>query len=305
MGRASTTCRPMTNASLCWPNRSRRRNAWTCRAATRASWCSAPTRRWVGLSESLHYRSTMSKSRIPAGAVVRGTDKGYVHGDIPLTPGQQRPVEKVEETYPYMRPRDAATLILVRLKGKVPEVLMGCRAAKSAFMPNRYVFPGGRVDKADAHIPIATPLDRHVKARLLKAASLQRAQALGVAAVRETFEETGLMLAKPLKNGAPGKDYGEHWKGFLDKGFAPALDRLDLIARAVTPPGRPRRFNARFFIARAEDATGKIRHSSELGDVRWVRLDEARELPLPTITGLILGHTGHLIKAPHDRNHPG
>jgi len=122
-----------------------------------------------------------------------------------------------------------------------------------------------------------------------------------VAAVRETFEETGLMLAKPLKNGAPGKDYGEHWRGFLDKGMAPALDCLDLIARAVTPPGRPRRFNARFFMARAEDATGKIRHSSELGDVRWVRLDEARELPLPTITGLILGEVGRLMKEPPDR----
>ena len=112
----------------------------------------------------------MTKPRIPAGAIVRGTDKGYVHGDIPapgvLKPGQERPVEKVEEKYPYMRPRDAATLILVRMKNRTPEVLMGCRAAKSAFMPNRYVFPGGRVDLADAHIPIATPLDRHGKARL-------------------------------------------------------------------------------------------------------------------------------------------
>ena len=69
----------------------------------------------------------MSKRAIPAGAVVRGTDKGYVHGD--LKPGNERPVEKIEKTYPYMRPRDAATLILVRMKGKTPEVLMGCRAA--------------------------------------------------------------------------------------------------------------------------------------------------------------------------------
>ena len=167
-------------------------------------------------------------------------------------------------------------------------------------MPNRYVFPGGRVDRADARVPVATPLDRHVKARLLKAASEQRARALGVAAVRETFEETGLMLAKPLKGGAPEEDFGEHWHGFLDKGMAPALDCLDLIARAVTPPGRPRRFNARFFMARAEDATGEIRHSSELGDIRWVRLDEARELPLPTITGLILGEIGRLVKEPPD-----
>ncbi|MBS0538473.1 MAG: NUDIX domain-containing protein [Proteobacteria bacterium] len=241
----------------------------------------------------------MSKPRIPAGAVMRGTDKGYVHGD--LKPGSERPVEQIEKTYPYMRPRDAATLILVRMQGRTPEVLMGCRAAAHAFMPNRYVFPGGRVDLADAHVPVATALDRHVKARLLKAATLTRAQALGVAAVRETFEETGLIIGKPLKGGTPKKDYGEHWHGFLDKGMAPALDCLDLIARAITPPGRPRRFNARFFMARAEDATGEIRPSSEMGDIRWVKLDEARELPLPTITGLILGEIGRLVKEPPDR----
>ena len=151
-------------------------------------------------------------------------------------------------------------------------------------------------------MPIATPLDRHVKARLLKAATAQRAQALGVAAVRETFEETGLMLGQAAQGRrARARTIGEHWKGFLDKGMAPALDCLDLIARAVTPPGRPRRFNARFFMARAEDATGEIRHSSEMGDIRWVQLDEARELPLPTITGLILGEIGRLVKEPPDR----
>ena len=103
-----------------------------------------------------------------------------------------------------------------------------------------------------------------------------------------------------LLDGPPEEDFGEHWRGFLDEGFAPALDCLDLIARAVTPPGRPRRFNARFFMARADDATGEIRHSSEMGDIRWVRLDEARELPLPTITGLILGEIGRLVKEPPD-----
>ena len=232
---------------------------------------------------------------------MRGRDKGYDHGAPMLKPGSERPVDKFERKYPYMRPRDAATLILVRQNGKIPEVLLGCRDAKHAFMPNRYVFPGGRVDRADARVPIATPLDRYVKARLEKAATARRAQALGVAAVRETFEETGLMLAKPLKGGAPREDFGEPWKGFLDKGMGPALGCLDLIARAVTPPGRPRRFNARFFMARAEDAIGRICHSSELGDIRWVRLDEARELPLPTITGLILGEIGRLVKEPPDR----
>jgi 8-oxo-dGTP pyrophosphatase MutT (NUDIX family) len=148
---------------------------------------------------------------------------------------------------------------------------------------------------------LATPLDPFVDERLRRAATAQRARALAVAAIRETFEETGLLLAKPLAGGAPKEDYGAHWQGFLDQGLAPALDCLDLIARAVTPPGRPRRFNARFFMARAEDTSGEIRHSSEMGDVRWVKLNEARELPLPTITGLILGEIGRLIKEPPDR----
>lgn len=230
---------------------------------------------------------------------MRGVDKGY---DDPPKVGGQRPVDKTYEgqKFPYLRPRDAATLILVRQHGDVPEVLLGCRDAKHAFMPNRYVFPGGRVDLADASVPVATPLNPFVDERLQRAATAQRARALAVAAVRETFEETGLMLAKPLASGPPAKDFGEHWLGFLDKGLAPALDCLDLIARAVTPPGRPRRFNARFFMARAEDASGEIRHSSEMGDIRWVRLDEARELPLPTITGLILGEVGRLMKEPPD-----
>ena len=238
----------------------------------------------------------MSKRAIPAGAVVRGTDKGYVHGD--LKPGSERPVEQVEKTYPYMRPRDAATLILVRMKGKTPEVLMGCRAAAHAFMPNRYVFPGGRVDRADAHVPIATPLNRFVDARLQKAATALRARALAVAAVRETFEESGLMLAKPLKGGAPDRDFGEHWKGFLDKGLAPALHHLDYIARAVTPPGRPRRFNARFFMMDAEAVQGTMKDSTEIYDLRWVSLEAARKLPLPTITGLMLGEIALLLKEP-------
>jgi 8-oxo-dGTP pyrophosphatase MutT (NUDIX family) len=227
----------------------------------------------------------MSNRSIPEGAVVRKVDTTHEG-----------------ERYPYLRPRDAATLILLRSGSTaIPEVLLGCRAAAHAFMPNRYVFPGGRVDPADARIPVATPLDPFVDERLQRAATAQRARALAVAAIRETFEETGLLLAKPLEGGAPAQDYGAHWQGFLDKGLAPALDCLDLIARAVTPPGRPRRFNARFFMARAEDATGEIRPSSEMGDIRWVRLDEARELPLPAITGLILGEVGRLAKEPPDR----
>src|SRR5688500_20339528 len=99
----------------------------------------------------------MSKGRIPTGAVVRGTDKASdLSPSAPvLQPGSERPVDKFDQKYPYLRPRDAATLILVRQRGKIPEVLLGCRDAKHAFMPNRYVFPGGRVDPADSRVPVA------------------------------------------------------------------------------------------------------------------------------------------------------
>ena len=204
-----------------------------------------------------------------------------------------------------LKPRHAATLIVVRDDGDRPRLLMGRRNRGLAFMADKWVFPGGRVDRGDYTAPSASELSPDTTARLAleprHPSPARLARALALAAVRETFEETGLILGKPLKGGAPRKDYGEHWKGFLDQGMAPALDSLDLIARAITPPGRPRRFNARFFMARAEDASGEIRHSSEMGDVRWVKLNEARELPLPTITGLILGEIGRLIKEPPDR----
>jgi len=218
-----------------------------------------------------------------------------------LKVGQERPVDATYEGQktPAMKPRDAATLIIVR-KPKdpdgMPEVLLGCRDAGHAFMPNRYVFPGGRVDPADARVPVATTLRPEVDERLRRAASAQKARALAIAAVRETFEETGLIIGEPW-DGASGT-VDKHWQGFLDQGLAPALHHLDYIARAVTPPGRPRRFNARFMMTDAEVLKGTIKDSSELGDIRWVRLDEAQKLPLPTITGLILGEVGRLLREP-------
>lgn len=218
-----------------------------------------------------------------------------------LKVGQERPVDAAYEGQktPAMKPRDAATLIIVRKPQNpagMPEVLLGCRDAGHAFMPNRYVFPGGRVDAADAWVPVATPLRSEVDERLRRAASAQKARALAIAAIRETFEETGLIIGEPWE-GKTGEVAG-HWHGFLDQGLAPALHHLDYIARAVTPPGRPRRFNARFLMTDAEVLKGSIKDSSELGDIRWVRLDEAQKLPLPTITGLILGEVGRLLREP-------
>lgn len=212
--------------------------------------------------------------------------------------GVERRVDQMHEGeyHPYRKPRDAATLILVRHNRKVPEILLGCRHGSNAFMPNRYVFPGGRVDPQDTRVPYAADLRQDVAERLSRACSIARGRALAIAAIRETFEETGLIIGKPHQNRKP---VAEHWKGFIDSGFAPALDSLDYIARAVTPPGRPRRFNARFFMA--DDsviAGGEIKSNGELGDIRWVRLDEAQQLPIPTITQLVLGEVARLLKEP-------
>jgi len=214
--------------------------------------------------------------------------------------GVERRVDQLHEGehHPYYRPRDAATLILVRQTGPAPEVLLGCRHGKTAFMPNRYVFPGGRVDAADTRVPFAADLREDVAERLERACTIARGRALAIAAIRETFEETGLIIGKPWQ---PKKSatIAEHWHGFLDSGMAPALDSLDYIARAVTPPGRPRRFNARFFMADASViAGGDIKSNGELGDIRWVRLDEAQQLPIPTITQLVLGEVARLLKEP-------
>ena len=111
-------------------------------------------------------------------------------------------VERMNEverdlSYAYVRPKDASTLMLVDRSGPVPKVLLGKRHQRHKFMPGRYVFPGGRVDPADRLMPVARPLDPHAEAHLMKRlqrASPVKARAFALAAIRETFEETGLLL---------------------------------------------------------------------------------------------------------------
>lgn len=185
------------------------------------------------------------------------------------------------------RPKDAATLILIRRDGDRPEILMGQRHGRHAFMPNRYVFPGGGVDRTDHRVKAATPLREDVAMVLGRNCPPSRVRAIANAAIRETYEETGLMLAAPF-NGERLGARAAPWPDFVARGVAPAHGALDYIFRAVTPPGRPRRFNARFFLAEADHLIGEIRPSEELGDIRWVSLDEALGLPIPRITHEVL-----------------
>ena len=197
-----------------------------------------------------------------------------------------------------MRPRDAATLIIVR---GGTEVLLGVRNARHVFMPHRYVFPGGRVDPGDARVPCPAPLQSDVERRLTHSVSKARARGLAMAAVRETFEETGLILGHRTKN--PPRSRSEHWRPFFRRGFVPAVDTLGYFARAITPPGMVRRFDARFFTVDARHMHGDLRGNGELGDLHWVHLEEAPELPLAPITELVLGLlTGLLPQVP---DHPG
>jgi 8-oxo-dGTP pyrophosphatase MutT (NUDIX family) len=196
-------------------------------------------------------------------------------------------------TSPYVRPKDAATLILVDRSGKAPKVLLGKRHASHKFMPGRYVFPGGRVDPGDGLMPVARPLDPQAEAALMKRMqrpSATRARAFALAAIRETFEETGLLLGVPAET-PPAVPEGP-WTAYAAAKFLPDLSVLRFIGRAITPPGRNRRFDARFFTAdanaiahRVEGITGP---DAELVELVWMPLGEAQQLDMPAVTGVML-----------------
>lgn len=185
-------------------------------------------------------------------------------------------------------PRDAAALVLCRRDQGEPQILLGRRAGGLKFMPNLYVFPGGRVDPADARAARATDLRPEVLAKLALGATPARARGLALAAVRETFEEAGLLVGQRVTRRARSKTAS--WSKFFANGIVPALHGLDYIARAITPPGNPRRFDTRFFLADASHAHSPdaLAGSGELLDLRWVPLSRVRELALPEATLMVI-----------------
>ena len=158
---------------------------------------------------------------------------------------------------PVVEPRHAASLIVLRQGPAGPETLMGRRGAGHRFMPHCLVFPGGAVDPGDAVAPAASELRPEVMRHLLLSSDPALARGLAIAAARELEEETGLTLGAP-----------------------PHLDGFDYLCRAVTPPGSPVRFNARFLVVDAARVGGRLAGSGELEDLRWYRLEEA---PMPDL----------------------
>ena len=193
--------------------------------------------------------------------------------------------------------RHAATVIMVRDRDTNPRILMGQRGAKAAFMPNKFVFPGGAVDAGDADIPLATPLQPDCIAQLSHEADTALIPAIATAAIREVWEETGLILGETGEwQTTPPQD----WASFAAAGYLPSAAGLTFVFRAITPPGRPRRFDARFFMVDAAQVCGDVddfTHAcDELSHLQWIALDDMRNFDLPFITQVVMAEVTKLIR---------
>jgi len=185
-----------------------------------------------------------------------------------------------------VRPKNAATVMIIRRDGPKPRVLMGKRHGGHSFMPDRWVFPGGRIDRGDYHAPAANELRHDVGALFDAYLPAGRGRALALAAIRETWEEAGLLLAQP----GPVRPAAGSWRTFVAQGALADLEALDVIARAITPPSVGKRFDTWFLLADAERLMSFDRQPDcgELEEIAWVDFDEAQSLPLPTVTRMML-----------------
>ncbi|HXV29200.1 MAG TPA: NUDIX hydrolase [Sinorhizobium sp.] len=181
------------------------------------------------------------------------------------------------------RPRDAASIMLLDRSGESVRVLMGRRHSAHAFMPDLYVFPGGRCDPTDYRIGFSGDLHpavlRSLKATDGRPLTDGRARALALAAVRELHEEAGVGIGRP------------HGQADASLPFLPDLANLRYMARAITPPGHPRRFDTRFFAVFADEADidpSEVLESRELQDLQWIDVNDRSSLRIPEITAVIL-----------------
>jgi len=198
-----------------------------------------------------------------------------------------------DQSHPDSEPRDAATLMLIDRAGPKPKVLLGRRHHSHKFMPGKFVFPGGRIEALDRAMSAASELHPDTQTKLLErvaSPSAELARGFALAAVRELAEETGLLLG--VERSDPPAVPGDIWAEFAKADIHPDLAQIHFIARAITPPRRPRRFDTRFFTADATAVAHKIEGvvgpESELVELVWVPIEEATKLDMPTITGVVL-----------------
>lgn len=216
--------------------------------------------------------------------------------------------------------RPAATLALLRIGADgEAETLMGQRGGAAGFMPSKFVFPGGALDPEDRQLAMAMQIQCPGDPRLAllpladrdtgapEAEALDEPTlglALELAAIRETFEETGLRLGAPDADVAAieaARRCGGEWAAFVEQQAAPTPQSLGFFFRAITPPRMPRRFDARFFVAPASAVMGDpldfSRASGELSSLAWTPLSQAASFDLPFITNLVIAELQALAAA--------
>jgi 8-oxo-dGTP pyrophosphatase MutT (NUDIX family) len=177
-------------------------------------------------------------------------------------------------------PRDAASLILLRRDGNAAQVLLGRRSMAARFMPGFYVFPGGRVGAEDRLQLEPEPRD----GRDMDAVRI----ALMRAAIRETYEETGLLLGYPAPHDGDRPVRTALEVAYHAGGLRPAVDALKYVGRAITPRQSPVRFNTRFFSADGMLAHGALASNGELDDLGWRTLEACLSLPMADVTRFML-----------------
>jgi len=194
---------------------------------------------------------------------------------------------------PVIKPKPAGTLLILDEQNGQPHVLMGRRHKAHTFMPDVFVFPGGRVDRPDNHAPFHSDLTKPTLERLMASglkslATHRRARAFALAAIRETFEEVGMLIGTPLRQDT--NETNPVWAPFLNHKQVPNLEPLRYVARAVTPPGWIRRYDTRFFTVTRAAVSLELQDSptDELSELTWVPLDRTDEYEIPRITQMVL-----------------
>ena len=189
---------------------------------------------------------------------------------------------------------DAASLIICRGQSDDIEVLMGRRRSRASFAPSMYVFPGGMLESADSKLSPPIPFN----AANLGSAVTNKIHALALTAIRETFEETGLLLGQ---KGELARVSHPTWEQCRHSGMVPAPRQLKFLGRAITPAAAPKRFHARFFVAALEHFSGSLIGNGELLDLRWVPLARTSDLPMLDVTEFMLEELARFLQGPRQR----
>jgi len=190
--------------------------------------------------------------------------------------------ESVRAKPAIVRPRDAASLILLRGEGNDLELLAGRRPGHVKFMPGVWVFPGGAIDREDGRKWRVEAGGDHLPPRLVRCAR---------AALRETWEEVGVLVGQrdaADRPAAPAHGLTAIETAYAECGLTASLDALTYVGRAITPTPVFRRFNTRFFLADASAVHGDPVSTDELEDVGWHPIGRRPLAPFRDVTQFML-----------------